>query len=66
MPKVKTKKAVAKRFKVSKKGKVKMAKANRRHILTNKTRKSKRQSRRPQILGKADEARIRQLLEQYS
>ncbi len=64
MPKLKTKKGVAKRFKVSKKGKVKMAKSNRRHILTSKTRKSKRHSRRPQILRKADEARIRVLLEQ--
>lgn len=66
MPKLKTKKAVAKRFKVTKKGKVKRAKANRRHILTSKTRKSKRQSRRPAMLGKADEARIRVMLEPYS
>lgn len=66
MPKIKTKKAVAKRFKVTKTGKVKMSKSNRRHILTSKTRKAKRHTRRPTMLGKADEARIRVLLEQYS
>ncbi len=66
MPKLKTKKSVAKRFKVTKNGKVKMSKANRRHILTSKTRKAKRQTRRPTMLKKADEARIRVMLENYS
>ncbi len=62
MPKVKTKKAVAKRFKVTKNGKVKMSKANRRHILTSKPKGRKRQLRKSAILTHADEARIKELL----
>ena len=62
MPKLKTKKGVAKRFKISKNGKVKMTKANRRHILTSKAKKRKRQLRKSTILTHADEARIRELM----
>ena len=58
--------SIAKRFKVTKTGKVKHAKTNRRHILTSKTRKAKRHARHSSVLGMADEARIRVLLEQYS
>jgi len=45
MPKMKTKKAAAKRYKVSGSGKVVAAKAHRRHLLSNKGRKKKRQSK---------------------
>ena len=62
MPKLKTKKGAAKRFKITKHGKVKMTKANRRHILTSKPGKRKRQLRRSTILTHADEARIRALM----
>ena len=41
MPKVKTKKAAAKRFKVLKSGKIKRWKANKRHLLTKKSRTRK-------------------------
>ena len=41
MPKMKTKKAAAKRFKVKASGKVKRAHANKEHILTKKTRARK-------------------------
>ncbi len=47
MPKMKTKKAVAARFKLTGKGKLKRQKPGLRHILTKKTPKRKRQ------LGKA-------------
>ncbi|MDD5439019.1 MAG: 50S ribosomal protein L35 [Candidatus Omnitrophica bacterium] len=43
MPKMKTNKGVAKRFKITKKGKIKRAYAGRRHILTSKSAKRKRQ-----------------------
>ena len=43
MPKLKSHKGAAKRFKVSAKGKVKMKSAGARHILTKKNRKNKRQ-----------------------
>lgn len=48
MPKIKTNKGAAKRFKLTATGKVKRRKAGLRHILTNKARRSKR------VLAKAD------------
>ena len=41
MPKIKTKRSAAKRFTVKSSGKIKRAKANKRHILTKKTRARK-------------------------
>ena len=46
MPKLKTHKGAKKRFKVTGNGKVLYAKKNRRHILTKKTTKRKRQLRK--------------------
>jgi len=62
MPKLKSKKGVAKRFKITKNRKVKLTKSNRRHILTSKPHKRKRQLRKNTYLKHADEARIRELL----
>ena len=45
MPKVKTKRAAAKRFKVTGTGKLKRMKAYKSHILTKKTTKRKRNLR---------------------
>lgn len=45
MPKLKTNKAVRKRFKVSKNGKVRMNKTKRRHLLGDKTSGAKRRLR---------------------
>jgi len=45
MPKIKTKRAAAKRFKVTKSGLVKRGAAYRRHILSSKTTKQKRRLR---------------------
>lgn len=45
MPKLKTRKSVAKRFKITKSGKIKRTQAGRSHILTKKSRKRKRQLR---------------------
>ena len=42
MPKMKTSRAAAKRFKVTGTGKLKRSKAYKRHILTKKTTKNKR------------------------
>ena len=58
MPKLKTKQAAAKRIKINKNGQIKTAKANKRHILSSKPKKRKRQLRSPHFLGKADEKRI--------
>jgi len=62
MPKLKTKKAAAKRFKITGSGKVKRNKAFKRHILTKKSAKRKRNLRQSTIVSKADEKRIKKLL----
>lgn len=50
VPKMKTRKAVASRFKVTGTGKLKRARPGKRHILTKKTSKRKRQLRRPGLV----------------
>ena len=65
MPKVKTKSAAKKRFiKVggSKSVKIKRAQAFRRHLLTGKSSKNKRNLRKRAYVGKADFAHILSLL----
>lgn len=53
MPKMKTKKAVAARFKLTGTGKLKRSHPGRRHILTKKTPKRKRQLARPALVDKS-------------
>ena len=65
MPKMKTKKAAAKRFSLTGTGKVKYKKMNLRHILTKKTAKRKRHLRGSGILSEADAARVRKQLLPY-
>lgn len=62
MPKMKTHRGAAKRFKITGSGKVKYKRGFRNHILTKKTRKRKRQLRSPGYLNDTDAARIKQLL----
>ncbi len=62
MPKLKTNKSAAKRFRFTKKGKIKKRNANRGHILSKKTRKRKRHLRRTGYVSAADAKRIRRLL----
>lgn len=52
MPAMKTNRSAAKRFKVSGSGKLVRFKANKRHILTKKTTKRKRNLRQPTTLDK--------------
>ena len=54
MPKLKTKKGAAKRFKTTATGKILRKKANRSHILTKKTRKRKRNLRRGGTVSDSD------------
>ena len=60
--KKKTKKAAAKRFRLTGKGKVRRHKAFKSHILTKKTAKRKRQLRKGTIASRADERRLTLLL----
>lgn len=54
MPKMKTRRAVAKRISVTASGKVKIKKANLRHILTKKKQKNKRDARKTGYLNSTD------------
>jgi large subunit ribosomal protein L35 len=49
MPKQKTNKSVKKRMRVTASGKIKRNKSNKRHLLSGRTTKRKRQLRRPAI-----------------
>ena len=62
MPKIKTNRAAAKRFKKTGTGKIVFRKSCGSHILTKKTTKRKRSLRKPQIIAKSDRREIRRLL----
>lgn len=62
MPKMKTNRAAAKRFKVSASGKVRRRHAGTRHILTSKPAKRKRQLRRGATAADANMRALRRLL----
>lgn len=58
MPKKKTRKAAAKRFKKTAKGKIVYSKSGSGHLLSGKTRKRKRQLRKNGVLVKGAAKRI--------
>ena len=62
MPKLKTKRAAAKRFKVTGTGKLKRNKAYKSHILTKKTSKRKRNLRKATITDKTNEKNMKKIL----
>lgn len=62
MPKIKTHSGAAKRFKVTKNGKVKRFHANKSHILTKKSTKRKRGLRKGSYADKTNEANIKSLI----
>ena len=62
MPKIKTNRAAAKRFKATGTGKLKRGKAYRRHILTKKTRKTKRKLRKPEIVDSTNVKNMKKIL----
>ena len=62
MPKLKTHRGAAKRFKVTGSGKVKRRRAKLRHILTSKTKKIKRHMRKRAMVSKADLAPVLTML----
>jgi large subunit ribosomal protein L35 len=62
MPKMKTKSGAAKRFKVRASGSIKRGQAFKRHILTKKTTKSKRQLRGITNVCASDVAMVRAML----
>jgi large subunit ribosomal protein L35 len=62
MPKMKTKRGAAKRFKVRANGTIKRAQAFKRHILTKKTTKNKRQLRGIVSVHPCDAPSVRAML----
>jgi len=62
MPKLKTHRGAAKRFNLTKTGKVKRAKAFKSHILTKKSTKRKRNLRKTAYASSANEAVIKKLI----
>ncbi|MFA5468914.1 MAG: 50S ribosomal protein L35 [Sphaerochaetaceae bacterium] len=62
MPKMKTRKSAAKRYKVTATGKVLYSKQGTRHILTKKNTKRKRQLRKAGVLSDPEAKRVKILL----
>lgn len=62
MPKMKTNRSAAKRFKVTGKKKLKRMRAGKSHLLEEKSAKRKRRLRRPGLVGKEDIKRMKSLL----
>jgi large subunit ribosomal protein L35 len=62
MPKIRTNRTAAKRFTVSKSGKVKFKHAYARHMFTSKNPAEKARLRKTGILGKADAAKVRAMM----
>ncbi|HNP54338.1 MAG TPA: 50S ribosomal protein L35 [Ferruginibacter sp.] len=62
MPKVKTNSSAKKRFKVTGSGKITFQKSFKRHILTKKTTKSKRQLRGVHAVHESDVKAVRAML----
>ncbi len=62
MPKMKTNRSAAKRFKKTGGGKFRRQRAYKSHILTKKTTKRKRRLRQRTLVSKADTKRVKRLL----
>lgn len=62
MPKLKTRKSIAKRFKLTKRGKILRHKAFKSHLLSKKSSKRKRSLRRPDLVSKTEREKIKRLL----
>jgi large subunit ribosomal protein L35 len=62
MPKQKTRRGAAKRFKLTASGRIKRSRAFKSHILTKKHPKRKRRLRKATLVAAADERRIKRLL----
>ncbi len=62
MPKAKTNKAVKKRVKVTKTGKVLLNRAGRGHLLSKKSAKRRRKLRKKKLASPADAVRLKKML----
>ena len=62
MPKIKTNRGAAKRFKTTGKGKIVRSKAFSNHILTKKTTKRKRSLRKSSLVDSANKKNVKRLI----
>ncbi len=62
MPKMKTRRGAAKRFKVTGSGRIKRNKANHRHMLIRRSNKAKRKMRQSAIVSSADRKLVKAML----
>ncbi|MEP6642859.1 MAG: 50S ribosomal protein L35 [Acidobacteriaceae bacterium] len=62
MPKMKTHKGAAKRFKKTASGKVKRGHSNLRHILTSKSKRRKKKSGKSTLVSDADTPKIKRMI----
>ena len=62
MPKIKTNRGAAKRFKKTATGRFKRTQSHHRHILTKKSTKRKRQLRSPSLVSACDTSMISRML----
>ena len=62
MPKMKTRKGIKKRFKLTAKGKIKRRKNYSNHLFTSKSSKRKRRLKKPDLVHSTDERRIKRAL----
>ncbi|MBD3162956.1 MAG: 50S ribosomal protein L35 [Candidatus Eisenbacteria bacterium] len=62
MPKIKTRRGAAKRFKLTGSGSIRRGKSHKRHLLTHKTRKRKRHLRQVTLVDSVDNGRVRRQL----
>lgn len=63
MPKMKSNRGARKTFKKTASGLIKRRKAYKSHILTSKTRKRKRNLRKPTLVSKADSPRVKIMIQ---
>lgn len=62
MPKMKTNRAAAKRFRVTGSGKIRRRKQGKGHLLTSKSRKRKRNLRQSALVSPQDAKRVKRVL----
>jgi large subunit ribosomal protein L35 len=62
MPKMKSHRGAAKRFKRTGSGKIVRARSNKQHILTKKASKRKRQLRKSALVSSVDAKRVKQMV----
>ena len=62
MPKMRTRRGAAKRFKLSGAGRIKRNKANHRHMLIRRSNKAKRKMRQAGLVSSADRKLVKAML----